>query len=253
MVKIASMGDYDDKDLYMMQMIAADLVRPLVNYSGTVCQLDGSTPSGIPVTVTINGIDNSLMNRCAFFSLYPDSRVGDFRKYVSHINYGDDFINAVSWWRQKFNFLSVQQYLAKFGVKITPGLKEAEGKKFVDDIDDLVFLQRYTTVLPELPYCVGALKESSILKSMLCVLKPKSNYQPDVAAVTNCDGALREWVFHGEEIYESRRAIVAEVLDEHNIRHLSLVVEKNYHELLEELKPDDYIPPSTELKTHSSA
>lgn len=240
MIEIARQGDYSDFDLYIMQMMVADLLRPLVNFNGTVLLLDGSTPSGIPVTVIINSLDNSLFNRCAYHRIFPKDQPGSFRKYVSHINYGDDFINTVAESRRDFNFLTLQKYLHTYGVKITPGIKEAEGKPFVDSIESLVFLQRSSVKLPELGYSVGALNENSILKSLLCVLKPKSDYRPDLAAVTNCDGALREWVYHGEEIYEDRRARIKEILDEHNLTHLSLVVSKSYHELLSELKLDDY-------------
>lgn len=240
MIEIAALGDYSAFDLYMMSMIPADLLRPLVVYAKDVVLLDGSTPSGIPVTVIINGIDNSLYNRCAYKHVYPSAEVGEFRKYVSHINYGDDFINAVSWWRTRFNFLSMQKYLAEYGIKITPGIKDAEGKKFVRSLDDIVFLQRYYSKLPELPFGVGKLHEASIFKSLLCVLARTDDTSPAAAAVQNVDGALREWVYHGEEHYEMRRAQMKEILIKHGIFHLSMVINKSYHTLLAELQPEHY-------------
>lgn len=239
MIEIAAYGHYTAQDLYRMSVIVGDLVRPLANYTGEVILLDGSTPSGIPVTVIINGLDNSLMNRCAFKSCYPDSEVGDFRKYVAHLNFGDDFINAVSWWRRKFNFLFVQKYFLEYGINITPGLKDAEGKKFVKSSAALVFLQRTSSKLPELPFRVGKLNESSIWKPLLCVMESKDNFCPELAAAVNVDGGLREWLYHGEEKYEQRRTQMDGILTKHNIRHLSRVIDKPYRQLLGEMQEID--------------
>lgn len=240
MIEIAANGTYSADDLFIMSMISGELVRPLVNFNGDVVSLDGSTPSGIPVTVIVNGLDNSLFNRSAYKATYPNAVVGEFRQFVSHVNYGDDFINAVSYWRANFNFLTLQAYLDKYDVKITPGIKDAEGKRFVRR-KDLVFLQRESSKLPELPFRVGALKEKSILKPLIAVIKPKKGFCPDAAAAINVDGCLREWVYHGEEIYEARRQKMDELLTKHNIRHMSQVVDHTYSQLLNSLQGLDSV------------
>jgi hypothetical protein len=219
MIEIASLGSYTAEDLVVMQFIPACVLRPLVSYNGYVYALDGSTPSGIPATVNVNSLDNSLMNRCAFYSIYPNSKVGDFRTYVSHANYGDDFINTVSFWRRNFNFITLQKYLATYGLKITPGIKDAAAKPFVP-LKDLVFLQRYSAVVHGLPFRVGKLHEASIWKSLLSVLHSKS-LSPEEAAAVNVDGALREWAFYGREHYEKRREQMKGILSKHCIIHLS--------------------------------
>lgn len=229
LILLAAMGDYTADDLYTMQMLTSELLVPLVSFAGSVYLLDGSTPSGIPVTVIVNGLDNSLMNRCAYKSLFPQARVGEFRRYVSHVNYGDDFINTVSWWRSSFNFLSVKEYLGKYGMKITPGIKTAQGKRFVP-LEDLVFLQRHSVKLPELDFRVGALKEESIIKPLLAVVK--GSLDPATAAAVNIDGALREFVYHGEEIYEDRRKWLTKIAIDHGITHLCTVLDKPYLDLL---------------------
>ncbi|APG76827.1 hypothetical protein 1 [Beihai sipunculid worm virus 1] len=230
MIEIAALGYYTGDDLYFMAMLASELIRPLVNYNGDVVLLDGSTPSGIPVTVVVNGLDNSLYNRCGYKSIYPFSKVGDFRKYVAHANYGDDFINTVSSWSSGFNFISLQRYLAKYDLEITPGIKDAKGKAFVNK-NDLVFLQRHSVKLPELDYRVGALKEASIFKSLLSVVHSK-HITPQEAAVTNVDNALREWTFHGEKVYTHRHAQMMAILSKHGILHLSRMRGVSYAESL---------------------
>lgn len=234
MIEIAAMGDYTPEDLLIMSTMVDSLVSPLVNYNGEVYRLDGSTPSGIPVTVIINSIDNSLINRCAYFNAYPNAKIGSFRRYVSHINYGDDFINSVSWHARKFNFLQMKEYMAKYGMVLTPGIKDAVGRKFIKDKDQLVFLQRQSSKLPELPHRVGKLNEKSIVKSLLSVLR-SSSLTPEEAAATNVDGALREWVFHGRDTYEARRQLMKDITEEAGIAHLCTLLHSPFEQTLASL------------------
>lgn len=236
MIQIASKGDYTAHDLFIMSCIAFEFLLPMCAYKRDVVLLTGSTPSGIPLTVNVNSLGNSLFNRSAYVHCYPNAVIGEFRKFVKHGNYGDDFINAVHRARANFNFLSMQAYLAAFELKITPGIKDAEGKPFVDSLDQLVFLQRYSSRLPELPYRVGKLSEKSIAKQLMCVLQGKGDWDIAAATVDNADNALREWVYHGEEVYEYRRAWLSDILEQHHIRHLSRVVDTPYLELLTHLQ-----------------
>lgn len=231
MMDIASQGDYTSEDLFIMEMIASELTRPLVNYNGEVYLQDGSTPSGIPVTVIINSLDNSIYNRCAFYSTYPHSRVGDFRKYVSHINYGDDFVNGVSWWRSDFNFMTMQKYLHSYGVVLTPGVKTAEPRKWLSGIGEVVFLQRKTVKLPGYSFQVGALNEKSILKSLLAVLS-----SPDLtlaqATAVNVDGALREYTLHGRAMFEERQKWLRDIMQKKGLAHLCTYLRIPHCELI---------------------
>jgi energy-coupling factor transporter ATP-binding protein EcfA2 len=236
MIELAAMGDYKGEDLFIMQMMSTEMLLPLVNYAGGIYLLDGSTPSGIPVTVIINSLDNSLMNRCAYKSLFPRAPVGEFRKYVSHVNFGDDLINSVSFWRSSFNFHSMQKYLGDYGIQITPGDKSAKGSRFMD-LKKLVFLQRTSSQLPELPYRVGKLNEKSIVKPLVCTLGGLSQ---DEAASVNIDGALREFVYHGQEIFEDRQEWLSGIATKHGIAHQCSLLRIPYAELLSSLQ-DDHI------------
>lgn len=232
MIEIAALGAYSSQDLFVMSMMVEDLVGPLVAYREEVYRLDGCTPSGIPVTVIINSLDNSIINRCAFFNAYPHSKPGDFRRYVKLITYGDDFIAAVSAWRKGYNFLSMQKYMAKYDLVLTPAIKKNEGKRFVNK-DDLVFLQRTSTKLPEMSHRVGKLSEASIFKSLLCVLE--GELTPERAAATNVDGALREWVFHGRKHFEMRQTQMREIAAKCGISHLCSLLNTPFSSLLSSL------------------
>jgi hypothetical protein len=231
MLDIAALGEYTSFDLFIMSTMVDDLVSPLVNFNGEVYQMDGSTPSGIPVTVIINSLDNSLINRCAYHSVYPRSLPGSFRRFVSHVNYGDDFVNSVSYYARKFNFLSLKKYMEKYGMVLTPGDKTAVGKAFMTSTSDVVFLKRSSISLPELDYRIGKLDEASIVKSLTCVLASKA-LSPELAAATNIDGALREWAFHGKKVYETRLKQMTEIAKEHGIAHLCRQLTASYEDIL---------------------
>jgi len=244
MMHLASKGNYAAQDLYYMACVASEFIQPLCAYRQDVVLLSGSTPSGIPVTVNINSLNNSLINRCAYKHAYPQAFVGEFRKYVSHGNYGDDFINSVHNDRVDFNFISMRDYMAHFGLKLTPGIKSAEGKPFVDSLDSLVFLQRFSSKLPELPYRVGKLSEKSILRQLICVMRGKHDWNLSNATAENADNALREWAYHGEETYENRREWLSTILEKHNIRHLSRLIDVEHSTLLLSLQQEWLSPPA---------
>ncbi|APG76785.1 hypothetical protein 1 [Beihai picorna-like virus 19] len=202
--EIALAGKYSADDLFIMNMLIGDIIWPLVAYAKWVYQLNGSWVSGIPLTVIINSINNSLLMRCAYKATYPTAAIGSFRNNVHLLTYGDDVIAAVHWMSAGFNFLSVQKFLAAYGVKITPGDKAAAGTRFAAKPSLLVFLQRLSVRLRGLNYRVGKLKEASILKRLVAV-----NYNPElgtnVLTAMNIDSALWDYASHGKEVYEDRR------------------------------------------------
>eukprot|EP00993_Chasmostoma_nieuportense_P003272 NODE_3_length_6477_cov_14.703780_g2_i0.p1 GENE.NODE_3_length_6477_cov_14.703780_g2_i0~~NODE_3_length_6477_cov_14.703780_g2_i0.p1 ORF type:complete len:1002 (+),score=32.05 NODE_3_length_6477_cov_14.703780_g2_i0:819-3824(+) len=231
MINIAAMGDYTSDDLYVMGILAHELSAPIVNFNGDVCLLEGSTPSGIPVTVIINSLCNSLLNRCAFHSIYPHLKPGCFRRYVAHINYGDDFVNSVSWFTNRFNFITMQFYLAKYDIVLTPGVKDAKPTRFMKSFSDIIFLQRRSVLLPELTIPLGRLERKSILKSLTCVLRSTA-ISPALAAATNVDGALREFVLYGEEEYEISRKKLRDICVSKGIAHLCNNLDVPYIDML---------------------
>jgi hypothetical protein len=108
---------------------------------------------------------------------------------------------------------------------------------YVPNKNSLVFLQRQTTRLPGMFYRVGKLNEKSIFKSLLAVLH--STYlSPEEAAVQNVDGALREWFFHGREVYEKRREQMITIMSRKGILHLSRFCEYSYDDFNSHLFAD---------------
>jgi hypothetical protein len=92
------------------------------------------------------------------------------------------------------------------------------------------FLQRNSVYIPEIDRRVGALKEDSIFKSLHANLKSRSETPREVAA--SClDGAIREWFFHGRQVFEHRQAQMREVAHRAEISHFCTMLDVSYPEM----------------------
>jgi hypothetical protein len=199
-----------------MFVIAHEVCTPLVAYNGTLMRFLGTNPSGQNMTVYVNSIVNSLLHRLAFRSVYLSEdlvRIGKdldlgrparFRDLVSLATYGDDAKGSVRVGYDRFNHVSMADYLAKNDMKFTMPDKESDPVPFMSRFD-ADFLKRTDRFDDRLGVYVGMLNESSIFKSLHSIVKSKVVSPKDVSAM-NVEGALREWFFHGEEIFEKRRA-----------------------------------------------
>jgi hypothetical protein len=60
----------------------------------------------------------------------------------------------------------------------------------------------------------------------------------------NIDGALREWFFHGKDLYEKRRAEMQEIATRADIAHGCSMLSVDYETQLERWK-EKYLDPGT--------
>jgi hypothetical protein len=249
LIDFAEKCGYSDEDLAMMRGIATEVVYPMMAYNGDVVMLQGSNPSGQNLTVYINSIVNSLLNRIGFRMIYPDFK-GRFCDAVALTTYGDDFKSSASSDFPEFHHLSLAEKLASIDMKITMPDKEAEPIPFLTD-EDCDFLKRHNH-LHECGYYVGALDEESIFKSLKAVLRSKHVSLKEQAAM-NIDGALREWFMHGRTVYEMRRLQMQEVAAKAGITHMCTLLDepfesrlREWHEKYTPLQFSDSIPEEEE-------
>lgn len=202
-IDIASVCNYSQHDLRIMNAMVADMMHPLMDYNGTMIMAYNLNTSGNNITVNINGTAGSLYPRMFFFSVYPE--LENFRDYVAQITYGDDSkSSARELVREKFNFTGYQQFLKQYGMKITLPDK---GDDVRDDLghNEADFLKRMSNYIPEIDRKIGKLAEASIFKSLHSNLKSTSA-TPREVAVSCIEGAMHEWFAHGRKIYEARQA-----------------------------------------------
>lgn len=219
LIRIADMaGTYTTDDLYVMRHMAYECVYPYVAWNGTLLKFYNVSPSGIPLTVDVNGLCNSLSVRTFY---YEDLKREDlFRSHISCITYGDDIVGSVDEeMRDKFNGVEYQRFMRSKKRDITNPTKEGEIKPHFP-WNKLDFLKRINVENEDLGFPVGQLTMDSIAKSLHMHMKPKTiivngcqvKRTMEEAIVDNIDGAMRELVAHGRDVYEFRRKQLREVV-----------------------------------------
>jgi len=219
-------GNYSDDDISIMEGIATDICYPVMAYNGTLLQLIGSNPSGQNLTVYVNSIVNSLLNRCGFYHIMSNNKeciLGkaviegrlNFRDVCALATYGDDVKGSVRKGCDPYNHISYAQFLAEHDMKFTMPDKESTPVEYMNDAD-ADFLKRKNVWNEEVQMYFGALDEMSIFKSLHSTLRSKF-LTDEEQAIENIDGALREWFAHGEEVYEMRRKQMAEIASRHGL------------------------------------
>jgi hypothetical protein len=227
MIDVARECGYDARSLAIMESIATEIAYPCVAYNGDLLTLIGSNPSGQNMTVYVNSIDNSLLLRCAYYSILGLNAPA-YRSVCGMMTYGDDFKGSVKPGFDEYNHVSVAKWMADHDIILTMPDKTSTPIPFMHD-SAADFLKRKNVYAPKLDRTVAALDESSILKSLHSCLKSKviSDDEHDMQAI---DGALREWFFHGEEVYETRRAQMQEIAEKAGIKHGCSEIHISYDE-----------------------
>jgi hypothetical protein len=207
-IDIASVCNYSQYDLDMMNAMIADIIHPLIDYNGTMIMAYNMNTSGNNITVNINSVANSLYVRMGFFHACPE--VEDFRTAMAAMTYGDDFKGSVAkQYRSRFNFRVFKEFLAEHGMKITDPNKTDEVNDDMD-VNDADFLKRQSQFIPEIGTRIGKLTKSSMMKPLLVNLK-SSTETPQMVAVSCVETYMHELFAHGREEYEHDAPLIKEL------------------------------------------
>lgn len=199
-----------DEDIAIVNGISRDIAFPLCDFNGDLVQFWGSNPSGHPLTVVINCIVNSLYMRYSWIENGYD--LADFKKKVALITYGDDNTMGISRDAPLFNHTSIQARLSEIGVVYTMADKDSASVPYIH-IDDISFLKRGWRFEPEVNSYVAPLEEDSIFK-MLTKGIPSSEVCPEMHGVNLLHNALKEYWYYGREIFNEKRKMFQEVIEE---------------------------------------
>jgi hypothetical protein len=200
-------GNYTEDDIQIMRGIATDVSSSLIAFDGVLLMMNAINPSGQNITVIVNGTGGSLNARACAKREYPELK--DFRKMCALITYGDDNIGSVHKSYPKFNHISMAEFAKSVGMVYTMPDKTSAPVSYLDK-DTIDFLKRKSVWNEKLGLKMAALDEKSIFKSLHANLRSTALSKTELSIQT-IDGALREWFFHGEEVYEKRRAQMTEV------------------------------------------
>nr|AWK77840.1 polyprotein [Darwin bee virus 5] len=193
-----------EDQFYTIIKILNDLIR----------QNQANTPSGCSITTLINSIVNLVILRMCYNILDPDPTDDGFKKFVAEFVYGDDNIQGSG--KKWFNHCSVSKCLAAFSVGYTMADKESESVPFIH-ISKATFLKRSFRFEPLLGVYVAPLELESIEKSLMVTVRSKSVCL-EKQSVDILQSALREYFFHGREMFEEKRALFITLVDDLNLR-----------------------------------
>jgi hypothetical protein len=229
--RLARVRGYSDEDVKIMEAMAGDIVYAMIAYNGDLISLtSGAHISGNSLTVIINGICGSLNARLYWLSL---DKIIPFREAVAFMTYGDDNLGSVHEEHTDFNIKGFSHFLKQYGQTYTMPNKEDELSEWLPP-DQLEFLKRKSSYIPELGRYIGALSEDSIFKSLHCFLREKgSPLTQEQACAVNIDGALREWFNHGRDVYENRRLQMVKVAQLASIDHMCSELNMTFEDRLQ--------------------
>jgi hypothetical protein len=212
MLTMCKASGYSESDLAVVRGIAYDTAFPTVDFNGDLIEFYGSNPSGHALTVIVNSLANSLYMRYTFIVLRPIAEHRSFKELVALWTYGDDNVMGVSEEAQWFNHTAIQNTLVDVDIEYTMADKEAKSVPYIS-IRDASFLKRTWRWEGELGVHVAPLDPASIEKMLLiCTQKPNICEQAHAEQIVST--AVREYFFHGRDIFEFRlqqlRAVAAQ-------------------------------------------
>jgi hypothetical protein len=204
-ILVAVWAGFSPEDISLMESIATEVVYAIIEMHGDFVSPNGSNPSGHMLTVIINCIVGALYFRCAFYE--EADRLGItnlpvFNTVVALATYGDDNVMSVKSGYDWYNHTSIQRVLGTYGVQYTMADKTSESKPFIT-IEETEFLKRTPVYNEELHVWWAPLHEQSIVKSLHCNIASEV-LSPGEHAAECIEGAMSEYFFHGQEVYEDR-------------------------------------------------
>lgn len=204
-ILVAVWAGFSPEDISLMESIATEVVYAIIEMHGDFVSPNGSNPSGHMLTVIINCIIGSLYFRCVYYE--EAHRLGIknlplFNEAVALATYGDDNVSSVKSGFDWYNHTTIQRVLATYGVQYTMADKTSESRPFIS-IEETEFLKRTPVYNDEIGRWWAPLHEQSIVKSLHCNVMSEVLSAGEHAA--ECiEGAMSEYFFHGQDVYEDR-------------------------------------------------
>lgn len=213
--RLALAMGYSPRDADKVELLVMSLSAKYVLWNGTLVHIDGFMLSGSPVTIAINGIDNAIYHRLAYFHEIVTKDIyveGSFRDNVRVMFVGDDSIGSskLDW----YNMGTLQRVFAQYGVKYTDAQKNLVATPFIH-FDDMDFCKRNFRFEEYVQRYVAPIKIDSIYKSLFCYRESRTSEHDIMISVLR--GAARELARHPKHIFDAEMSIIRQVASEYGI------------------------------------
>jgi hypothetical protein len=217
--KIAVKYGWHDDDVIIMRGLATDVCYSMCNIFGTLVELQGSNPSGNPLTTILNGIVNIMYIMLACDSIARQSGIdidlSNFQDYMSILTYGDDNIMSSS--LDICNHTSISAKLLEFGVVYTMADKNSKSVPFINICDADFLKRRFVPNVNMDGRFACPLDESSIIKSLhVCTRSRVICFEQQMAEIIR--SAHMEYFQYGYDKFKKEESFLNGLLDKYNLR-----------------------------------
>jgi len=225
----------NERHIRYLCCLKADVIYFMCNFHGDLVQFLGKNPTGVALTVIVNGIVNTIYMRYAWIMLHPayaecakltySERIEEYTRIcrefddkVRLITYGDDNGLTVDDGHDWFNHSSISAGMAQFGVTYTMADKCAESKPYIH-VDEGSFLKRRWVYDAQFGGRVCPLDPSSIYKSLMWT-RSGDVITPKATLAACCVSASYEWAWHGEERFKMETERIDRLCKKHGIDYV---------------------------------
>lgn len=208
---LLTLAGYTEEQVRITINLMLESCYPIYEWNGDFIQVNGSNPSGQPLTVWLNNLVNLLYQRYVFYSFYGSNFI--FSQCVRILVMGDDNVMSVKEGFEKYNHTSIQSVLGSLGLKYTMADKESESRPYIG-LDEASLLKRKFVWSEEFEAYLCPLEEKSIFRCLYAHMLSCGENSEELRThcMMMCDTALVEWFYHGKLVYLDRLEKVKQLL-----------------------------------------
>ena len=239
--RLALAMGYTPEDADKVELLIMSLSAKYVLWNGTLVHIDGFMLSGSPVTIAVNGIDNALYHRMAYYhEIVTNDRPypGPFRDNVRMMFVGDDSIGSsrLLW----YNMATLQRVFSQHGIKYTDAQKNLVATEFIN-FRDMDFCKRSFRYESRIGKYVAPIKLDSIYKSLFCYRESKTSEKDIMVSVLR--SAIRELARHPEYVFNIEAEIIRGVAIDYGVYHIVSELSFTYDHWWREVFATDHDSP----------
>jgi hypothetical protein len=196
-------GQFSSDDFMAMVTLKEEILKAIVNCNGDAVFLLSILCSGVPLTSLLGSVCNSIMVRTCYYALVADVKFSDA---ISMMTFSDDIFGTISDnVVNEFNMQTMCAKMGEWGTSVTSAQKDGKSMPKTIHLNDVDFLKRAFRFDYEFGgVYVGPLKEQSILKPLVSMIKPTSVTE-EFQLAQNINAAMDEYLLHGRRKYNIAR------------------------------------------------
>lgn len=213
---------YTETQALAVETYVADCAQSTLVLHGTLMMVDGYNMSGNVLTLPINGLANYILHSMAYNAILRENGMDPmehtFRDNVHFGSVGDDSLQSVSSRVAGiYHMVSLQKFFHDLGIPYTDAAKSAVVSPLLH-VSEVDFCKRSFSHAFDERVWTAPLSMTSIYKSIHNQML--SSTEAREIQCQTVDGALRELVLHGKDVFDIEASIIRRACETANISHL---------------------------------